>query len=99
MDNENYHFFCTGLSFESEEKAWESFYINCEEDFEWIKGVKAWRRESQFLKEIEFETGDIEYRVVARVLAFKELPKGWPEAKIRGPYDMSHMKIYEYRTV
>ena len=93
--DDSFCFYCDGLSFTSEEEAWDSFYKHCEHTFEWIKGVKVWRTAPSFFLETAFEGDEKEYVVRARVLAFKELPKGWPEAKIRGPYDMSHMEMAE----
>ena len=87
---------CEGLSFVSGKDAWEDFYSDCEDNFEWAKGMKAWRS-APLLSAARNSPGRTEYRVFARVLVFNELPKDWLEAKIRGPYDVGYMEKYTRR--
>lgn len=80
---------CEGLSTLSKDSAWNDFYKDCEHNFEWARGEKTWQSAPVLSVKRNIQSGQKEYRVFAKFLVFKKLPKGWPEAKVRGPYDVS----------
>ena len=73
----------TGLSWI---EAWDDFYDNCEHAFKWVRGKKSWRSIPQLHRSESFDTMEINYRIMGRLISMEELPEGFPEATIRSPY-------------
>ena len=81
-----FSFICIGLECETPEEAWETFKADANRSFKWIKGFKIWRAIPELVSDKRFSEGVTVFQVKARVLSFEDLPKGYVEATIEGPY-------------
>ena len=83
---DSFQFVCEGLQCYDEQEAWDSFKKNLRNYFYWINGYKAWRSAPRLYKDKDIRIQKTIFLVKARVIAFKEIPEGFIEATIDGPY-------------
>lgn len=84
--NEAYHFYCSGLSYESEEEAWKNFDYELKLQLKWIRGYKYWRLAPNFSRNNDFDTEHVTYRVYSRIIAFEKPINGLVEVSDEKPY-------------
>ncbi len=95
MDLDSFSFFCVGLECDTEDEAWSTWKAEARTYFKWIKGKKIWRTLPEVFKQQIFSENKTVYIVKARVIALDELPDGFFEAEIDGPYKTNQKDFTE----
>lgn len=90
---DSFSFLCMGDKCETEESAWASWKKDAEYTFKWINGYKIWRAVPEMYADKSFDEDRIIYQVRARVVALTELPEGFEEAVIDGPYKSNNAEF------
>lgn len=92
---DTFSFYCVGLECETEEEAWSTWKDEARSYFKWIKGKKIWRTLPEMFTDHVFQDGRTIYIVKARVIAVDQLPDGFCEANIDGPYNTNIREFVE----